>query len=142
MVLVLFETAAGYALFKAKKGLKLKAEDMHSTFATPELAQEAVKLKGFCKFVDTTDALSSATASIEGKMSKALKKFVQTSIVDKGIQDELAVSDAKLGKVIQSKLGVKCIHDSAVAELMRGIRSQIDNLITGLRSEDLSAMQL
>ena len=47
-----------------------------------------------------------------------------------------------LGKAIQEKLGVTCLHDSSVHELMRGIRSQIDSLITGLRKEDLSAMQL
>eukprot|EP00040_Diaphanoeca_grandis_P004311 m.28080 g.28080 ORF g.28080 m.28080 type:complete len:499 (-) comp15859_c0_seq1:172-1668(-) len=143
MVLFLFETSAGYAIFKAKKGLALKADtDMHSLFATPELAQDAVKLKAFCKFEDTTEALASATALVEGKMEKKLKKFLKSSIVDKDIQDELAVADAKVGKVIQEKLGVKCIHGSAVSELMRGIRSQIDSLITGLKSEDMSAMQL
>lgn len=142
MVLFLFETAAGYALFKAKKGLKLESKDMSSLFATPELANDAVKLKGFAKFEDTTEALACATAAVEGKLSKTLKKFIKTSIVDKGIKEELAVQDAKIGKAIQGKLGVTCLNDSSVNELMRGIRSQIDGLITGLRKEDLSAMQL
>lgn len=141
-MLVLFETAAGYALFKMKKGLKPTEEDMYSLFATPELAQDALKLKGFSKFADTTEALSSATAAIEGKLSKGLKNFLKTSIVNKEIQDKLAVADAKVGKVIQDKLGIKVVHGTAVAELMRGIRAQIDSLITGLRTEDLSAMQL
>ena len=64
-------------------------------------------------------------------MSKGLKKFLKESIVDKDIQDKLAVADAKVGKVIQEKLGIKVVHGTAVAELMRGIRSQIDSLITG-----------
>jgi nucleolar protein 58 len=115
---------------------------MHTLFATPELANEQVKLKGFTKFEDTTEALASATAAVEGKLSKGLKKFIKSSIVDKGIKEELAVQDAKIGKAIQEKLGVTCLHDSSVFELMRGIRSQIDSLITGLRKEDLSAMQL
>ena len=41
-MLVLFETAAGYALFKAKEG-KLKNEDLSSLFATPELAAGMVR---------------------------------------------------------------------------------------------------
>ena len=40
-MLVLFETAAGFALFKAKDG-KLRDEDMSSLFATPELAADMV----------------------------------------------------------------------------------------------------
>jgi len=141
-MLVLFETAAGYALFKVKKGVKLDEQDMHAQFATPELAQNAVKLQNFFKFEDTTEALASITAATEGKISKGLKKFLKTSIVDKDIQDEIAVSDAKVGAVIKSKLDIACVHNSSVAEMMRGIRSQIENLVTGLRSEDLSAMQL
>ena len=73
---------------------------------------------------------------------QGLKKFLKKNIVDKEVQDELAVSDAKVGKLIQEKLGINCIADSSVAELMRGIRSQIDCLVGGLRAEDLAAMQL
>ena len=54
---------------------------MHTLFATPELANEQVKLKGFAKFEDTTEALASATAAVEGKLSKGLKKFIKSSIV-------------------------------------------------------------
>lgn len=126
---------------QVKKGVKLDG-DLHSMFATPELAQDAVKLKSFFKFEDTVDALASATAAIEGKLSKGLKKFLQKNIVDKEVQDQLLVSDSKVGKAINSKLGIDCMHDSSVQELFRGIRSQVDHLITGLRTEDLSAMQL
>jgi len=142
MVLALFETSAGYAVFKVQKGTKLNKDDMHAEFATPELAQKAVKLQSFFKFEDTTEALGAATSAVEGKLGKGLKKFLKKNIVDKEIQDELAVSDAKVGKVIKDKLGINCIFDSSVNELMRGIRSQIDCLVSGLRSEDLSAMQL
>jgi nucleolar protein 58 len=86
--------------------------------------------------------LASATAAVEGKLSKGLKKFLQTNIVDKEIQDQIMVSDAKIGKAISDKLGISCIADSSVMEVFRGIRSQVDHLITGLRTEDLSAMQL
>ena len=36
------------------------------------------------------------TAITEGKMSKTLKKFLQDNIISKEVQDELAVSEAKV----------------------------------------------
>lgn len=43
---------------------------------------------------------SAATATVEGKMSKSLKKVLK-KIVAKDIHQELAVADAKLGGVIK-----------------------------------------
>lgn len=94
-MLVLFETAAGYALFKTKNN-KLSAGDMFEDFKTPELASNAVKLKSFSKFADTTEALAGACAAVEGKMSKGLKNFLKTNIIDAGIKEELAVHDPKV----------------------------------------------
>jgi len=42
----------------------------------------------------------------------------------------------------QEKLQLSCVYNSAVAELMRCIRSQMESLITGLPSKELSAMSL
>lgn len=90
----------------------------------------SVRLKHFSKFEDMTDALSAATAAVEGKMSKGLKKLLKKVYVS-DIHDQLAVSDAKLGSVIKDKLNISCVNNSAVNELFRGIRTQMCNLITG-----------
>ena len=42
-MLVLFETASGYALFKMRKGVILKEADRAADFATPEKANEMVR---------------------------------------------------------------------------------------------------
>jgi hypothetical protein len=55
-----------------------------------------VKLQGFHKFVDTADALNAATATTEGKVSKPLKKFLTSAIVEQGLKETLAVADAKV----------------------------------------------
>ncbi len=47
-----------------------------------------------------TDALSAATAAVEGKMGKGLKKLLK-QVFSSDIQDELAVADAKLGGIIK-----------------------------------------
>ncbi|KAJ7408078.1 Nucleolar protein 58 [Willisornis vidua] len=141
-MLVLFETAAGYAIFKVLNEKKLQEVDsLWKEFETPEKANKIVKLKHFEKFQDTTEALAASTALVEGKLSKNLKKILK-KIVAKDAHEQLAVADAKLGGVIKDKLNLSCIHSPMVSELMRGIRSQIEGLITGLPSREMAAMCL
>lgn len=123
-MLVLYETAAGYALFKLVNDSKLeKSEDIWKDFETAEKANAAyvpwswhsphqhhplilrllslssVKLKAFTKFENTTDALSAVTGLVEGKVPKNLKKFLETEISEKEMKKEkLIISDPKLGK--------------------------------------------
>uniref|UniRef100_A0A8C6U3X2 Nucleolar protein 58 n=1 Tax=Neogobius melanostomus TaxID=47308 RepID=A0A8C6U3X2_9GOBI len=142
IMLVLFETAAGYAIFKVLDESKLQQVDsLYKEFDTPEKANKVLKLKHFEKFQDTTEALAAATALVEGKIGKSLKKVLK-KIVAKEAHEQLAISDAKLGGVIKEKLDISCVHSPAVAELMRCIRSQMEGLITGLPGRDMSAMSL
>ncbi|MGH0148203.1 UNVERIFIED_CONTAM: hypothetical protein FKN15_043118 [Acipenser sinensis] len=101
----------------------------------------SVKLKHFEKFQDTTEALAAATALVEGKIGKSLKKVLK-KVVAKEAHEQLAISDAKLGGVIKDKLNLSCVHNTAIAELMRGIRNQMESLITGLPPREISAMSL
>jgi len=144
-MLVLFETPAGFALFKVLDSGKLKntdVDDLYKFFETPEKASEMVKLKAFSAFENTVDAVGAAAGLIEGKMSKGLKKFLNKTIVKKELKDKLAVADTKLGGIIKEKLNIPCVNDSLVNELMRGIRTQMDSLLTGLEEGDLKAMRL
>lgn len=142
-MLVLFETPAGYAIFKVNDESKLKKVDnIFSEFESPEAANDFVKLKAFYRFTDTTEALAAASSLIESKLNSDLRRFLKKNIVSKGLTDELAVSDAKLGGLIKDKLGISCIADNKVNELMRGIRHQMTNLIDGLEESQLRAMQL
>ncbi|XP_026876567.2 nucleolar protein 58 isoform X1 [Electrophorus electricus] len=141
-MLVLFETAAGYAIFKVLDEQKLQQVDcLWKEFETPEKANKIVKLKHFEKFQDTTEALAAATALVEGKLGKSLKKVLK-KVVAKEAHEQLAITDAKLGGVIREKLNLSCVHSPAVAELMRGIRNQMEGLITGLPPREISAMSL
>ena len=142
-MLVLFETPAGYAIFKLLDEKKLsETENLYHDFQTPEAASKVVKLKHFEKFQDTTEALSATTAAVEGKVSKMLKKMLKKQIAAAGIQDQLLVADAKLGNAIKDKLSLSCVHNTAVQELMRCIRSQLDGLLAGLPKKEMTAMAL
>jgi nucleolar protein 58 len=99
-------------------------------------------LKDFGKFQDTADALSAATAIVEGKVSKNLKKFLKKAF-KKSADEKLAVSDLKLASSIKEKLGIDCVHDPAVLELFRGIRANLSDLISdNLEQSDLQQMVL
>uniref|UniRef100_A0A803SSB6 Nucleolar protein 58 n=1 Tax=Anolis carolinensis TaxID=28377 RepID=A0A803SSB6_ANOCA len=82
-----------------------------------------------------------STALVEGKISKNLKKILK-KIVAKDAHEQLAVADAKLGGVIKDKLNLSCIHSPMVTELMRGIRTQMEGLISGLPAKEMAAMCL
>lgn len=142
-MLVLFETASGYCLFKVTDDSKLKTvTDLHSEFATPEAAQKFVTLKEFHKFANTTEALSCSTALVASELHKGLKKFLKKSIIEKQIQETLAVEDKGLAQIIKEKLGISCFTVPPALEIFRGIRSQADSLLTGLKASDNAAMTL
>lgn len=84
---------------KAQKGLA-KCEFIEVSVGSVDIVCFSVKLKHFSKFTDMTDALSAATAAVEGKMSKGLKKVLK-KVFASDIQEQLAVADAKLGSVIK-----------------------------------------
>lgn len=141
-MLVLFETPAGYAVFKLlDEGKLAKSDSLYEDFDSLDKANQIVKLKNFQKFEDTTEALAAATALVEGKMSKSLKKLLK-KVVAEDAHEKLAVADAKLGNVIKEKLEIACVHDSKVGELMRCIRSQASGLISGLPDKEMTAMEL
>ncbi|KAL1517415.1 hypothetical protein ABEB36_001182 [Hypothenemus hampei] len=141
-MLVLFETAAGYAIFKLLDERKLeKVDSLYTSFQTVDAANQVVKLKHFEKFTDITEALAATTAAVEGKLSKSLKKVIKNHVA-KDMQEQLLVADAKLGSAIKEKFNLQCLANTSVQELMRCIRSQLDNLLVGPSKKELTAMAL
>ncbi|KAJ1719825.1 Nucleolar protein 58, partial [Coemansia erecta] len=143
-MLVLYETAAGYALFKLLDDKKLtKGDALHKEFSTPAAANKSVKLQAFHKFENTVDALSAVTALVEGKIAKNLKHFLTTDVSESEWKKEkLAVADSKLASAISKKLNINVVSDSSINELYRGIRSQIESLLTSVPAADMAAMEL
>lgn len=138
-MLVLFETPAGFALFKVLDEGKLsRVEDLWKNFSSADTARQVVKLKAFSKFENTSEALEAATLLIDGKASKGLRKFLRAHCEN----ETLGVADSKLGNMIKEKLKIDCIHNNAVMELMRGVRNQLTELIAGLAVQDMAPMSL
>merc|ERR1712106_1142926 len=141
-MLVLYETAAGFAVFRLLDENKLsQVENLFEEFETPEQANKVVQLVDFKKFADSADALQAGVAINEGKLCKPLKKLLK-KVFESEAHEKLLVWDAKLGNSIKEKMGVACVSTTAGTELMRCIKSQVDALIPGLPEKDLSAMSL
>ncbi|XP_022937668.1 probable nucleolar protein 5-2 [Cucurbita moschata] len=138
-MLVLFETSAGFALFKVLDEGKLnKVEDLWKDFSNAESARQVVKLKAFSKFENMSEALEATTLLIDSKPSKGLRKFLRANCDG----ETLGVADSKLGNIIKEKLQIDCVHNSSIMELIRGLRNQLNELILGLAVQDLAPMSL
>ncbi|KAB2005740.1 hypothetical protein E1A91_D11G298500v1 [Gossypium mustelinum] len=138
-MLVLFETPAGFALFKVLDEGKLnKVEDLSKEFLAADSARKVVSLQAFSKFENTAEALEAATKLLESTPSKGLRKFLRAHCDG----ETLGVADSKLGNAIKEKLKIDCVHNNAVMELLRGVRTQLTELISGLGAQDLAPMSL
>ncbi|GLB33243.1 putative nop domain-containing protein [Lyophyllum shimeji] len=143
-MLVLYETAMGYCLFKVSDEAKISSGDLWKEFQTPERASKLLKLKALHRFTSTATAVEDVTALQSGKLGKGLKKFLTDEVVGKGKGKEaLLVVDPHLSRSISKKLSISVSATSEEqSELWRGIRSQISALLQGLDPKDLATMSL
>lgn len=77
----------------------------------------------FQSFRDTSEALLVTSKLIQGKIPKKLAKFLQKNVVSQDVQDQIAVQDKKLGKLLNEQLGLHCVSTQITDQLFRGIRS-------------------
>lgn len=101
-------------------------------------------LTDFEKFENTKQAMKATTALLEGKIHKSLKNFVEKSVIQKEIEEKIAVSDKKLGTAIKDSFpSLEVVNDPSVMELFRCIRFQQNDLLSdNLSSEDMTQMAL
>ncbi|KAF5371973.1 hypothetical protein D9615_008108 [Tricholomella constricta] len=143
-MLVLYETAMGYCLFKVSDEAKIESGDLWKEFETPEQASKLLKLKALHRFTSTATAVEDVTALQAGKLGKGLKKFLTDEVVGKGKgKESLLVVDHHLSHSISKKLSITVSATSdEQGELWRGIRSQMTALLQGLDPKDLATMSL
>ncbi|KAK6512675.1 Nucleolar protein 58 [Arthrobotrys conoides] len=140
--LILTETSAGYALFKAKDKKLLKRDDLAKEIGSSDGICGQLKLKQFSKFDSAATALEEVTALIEGKVSPMLAGMLDSLKDEK--KASLAVADVKLGNAINKipGLSLNIVSDSTTQDLYRSIREHLTSLIPGLLPSDLNTMSL
>ncbi|XP_055016680.1 nucleolar protein 56 [Boleophthalmus pectinirostris] len=142
---VLFEHAAGYALFAVKEveeiGMLLpQVEDSVLSLAK---FNSIVSLAAFFPFKSAQAALENMNAISEGLVHADLKLFLDTNLPRSGKKKPmLGVSDAKIGAALQEEFGMSIQTGGVVAEILRGVRLHFHALVKGLTAVAASKAQL
>uniref|UniRef100_A0A2M4BL30 Nucleolar protein 56 n=1 Tax=Anopheles marajoara TaxID=58244 RepID=A0A2M4BL30_9DIPT len=143
---VLYEHAAGYALFSVKEfeEIGMLLPQVEASILDLARFNSIVKLVGFHPFKTAVAALNNVNAISEGLLPDDLAMFLDTTLPksSKKKQVTLGVADAKLGAAIAEALSVQCSHIGAVPEVLRGIRHHFPSLVKGFTDQSAAVAQL
>ncbi|CAK9800593.1 Nucleolar protein 56, partial [Anthophora plagiata] len=143
---VLFEHAAGYAIFSVREfeEVGMLLPQVEASVTDLSRFNAVVKLIGFSPFKTALAALESINNISEGIVPEDLQLFLDSCIPKSGKKDKiiLGVSDPKLGASISETLDIKCDHTGAIPEIIRGIRFHFHNLVKGFTSKSSGIAQL
>ncbi|KAI1900456.1 hypothetical protein AGOR_G00050120 [Albula goreensis] len=143
---VLFEHAAGYALFAVKEveEIGMLLPQVEESVLNIGKFNTVVKLSAFFPFKSAQTALENINAISEGVVHADLKLFLETNLPSPGKKKKavLGVGDAKIGAALQEELGFSCQTGGVVAEILRGVRLHFHTLVKGLTAQAASKAQL
>ncbi|XP_037435321.1 uncharacterized protein LOC119302381 isoform X2 [Triticum dicoccoides] len=116
LIMVLFETPSGFAIFYFD-GISLYEPD----------AMEVIWRKDFQVFKDKSDAINYDTG-LNNKLTKMLLKWHQPG-------QKLAIGKTQYKIVIEANLGISCLFDEPVMELMRGLNYLMHSVVPEEKSK-------
>jgi len=139
---LLYESAAGYALFLRK--------EMEETAETEAEVQEAmldakkfakmISLAAWTPFKDAEEALNQVNAVAAGTASEVLVNFLEMNLPKSKKKYSLGVYDPELGKELGLQFSIS--HGTTVRELLRGCRMHFGRLVKDLKELDLEKARL
>jgi len=141
---VLFEHAAGYALFRLQEFEEIATflPQVEASVTDVSKFSQVVNLVGFFPFKTAGDALANINSVSEGIVHDDLKLFLDTNLPKKGKGVTLGVSDSKLSAGINDACGIKCTHIGVMPEVIRGIRHHFPKLVKGFTAVTSDKAQL
>nr|XP_040058596.1 nucleolar protein 56 [Gasterosteus aculeatus aculeatus] len=142
---VLFEHAAGYALFVVKEveEIGMLLPQVEECVLSIGKFNSMVSLAAFFPFKSAQGALENMNAISEGVVHADLKLFLETNLpLSRKKKLMLGVSDAKIGAALQEEFTVSIQTGGVVAEICRGLRLHFHSLVKGLTGLAASKAQL
>lgn len=142
---MLFEHAAGYALFAVKEveEIGMLLPQVEESVLSIAKFNSMVSLAAFFPFKSAQAALENMNAISEGVVHADLKLFLETNLPRSGKKKAvLGVSDAKIGAALQEEFGLSIQTSGVVAEIIRGVRLHFHSLVKGLTALAASKAQL
>lgn len=118
LIMVLFETPSGFAVFYFD-GVNLyepdAMENIWANFVTQYRANRVIWRKDFQVFKEKSDAINVDTGLINNQLTNMLLKWCRPGQM-------LAVGKPEYKSVIEARLGITCLCDEPVMELMSCLR--------------------
>lgn len=143
---VLFEHAAGYALFKSKEfeEVGMFLPQVEESIKDSASFSSVVSLVSFFPYKTALNALENINAVSEGVLHEDLQLLLETNLpkISKKHPYTLGVSDAKLGAAIQESISCSVQTTGVVSEIIRGIRVHFAKLVTGFTVQSAGKAQL
>uniref|UniRef100_U5EVT2 Nucleolar protein 56 n=1 Tax=Corethrella appendiculata TaxID=1370023 RepID=U5EVT2_9DIPT len=143
---VLYEHAAGYALFSVKEFEEVSMLLPQVEKAVTDLSRfnSIVKLVSFSPFKTAVAALENINAISEGIVPDDLSVFLDSALpkTSKSNKFTLGISEPKLGAALAEQLNIQCSHIGAVPEIIRGVRAHFANLVKGFTPKSAGVAQL
>merc|ERR1712112_375549 len=141
---VLYEHAAGYALFRLQEFEEVATflPQVEDSVNDVSKFSQVVNLIGFFPFKTAGDALTNINSVSEGIVHDDLKLFLETNMPKAGKGAVLGVSDSKLSASINDACGIKCSHIGVIPEVIRGIRQHFPKLVKGFTALSSDKAQL
>lgn len=142
---MLFEHAAGYALFRVKEfeEVGMLLPQVEASVTDLSRFNQVVKLISFAPFKTASSALENINGISEGLLPEDLRLVLETHLPRKKKSIvTLGVSEPKLGAAITEALGVTCQHTAPIPEIVRGIRYHFHGLVKGFTAKTAGVAQL
>ncbi|XP_074527742.1 nucleolar protein 56 [Halichoeres trimaculatus] len=142
---VLYEHAAGYALFAVKEveEIGMLLPQVEESVLNIGKFNSMVSLAAFFPFKSAQAALENMNAISEGVVHADLKLFLETNLPLSGKKKAvLGVLDAKIGAALQEEFSISIQTGGVVAEIGRGVRLHFHSLVKGLTAQAASKAQL
>ncbi|CAL5009825.1 unnamed protein product [Urochloa decumbens] len=130
LLLLLFETPSGFAILSFD-GVQLylpdAMENIWSNFGTEYMARHVVWLKEFRTFKDKSSAIRSDTG-VDRKLAKLITRWRRPGQM-------LVVGKPEYRTIIETSMGIPCLFDETVMELMWGLQNVMHSLVPKEKSE-------
>ena len=147
---ILYEHAAGLSLFDCKgiNELAVQEKAVQQSVVDFNKFSQMVKLFAFKPFPSTEVALETMNMITEGQPSDFLLNFLATSLPEQAANTKgksgvvVGISEPKLAGFVQQQLGINCMSDDIIREIIRGIRVHFTRFLEKISAEDLDLAQL
>mmetsp|Transcript_1089 Transcript_1089/g.1098 ORF Transcript_1089/g.1098 Transcript_1089/m.1098 type:complete len:504 (+) Transcript_1089:34-1545(+) len=143
---VLFESAAGYALFSILESEEITTltQEVQNSFNDFSKFQRIAKMISFLPFLTAESALENINAISEHELTEELTSFLQTNLPKskKSTTFPLGVIEPTLAQAIQENLSIPCRSDETVREVLRAVRTHFTKFVKVLGEGRLEQSQL